>query len=245
MLAAASRQDEPDTLRTRLKRRIRADGPLTIAEYMEACLSDPEFGYYATGEPFGARGDFTTAPEISQIFGELIGLWSAVVWQQMGSPERIALVELGPGRGTLMADALRAAKAVPEFRHACEVHLVETSPVLRDVQARQLEPADVTVTWHDDLADVPARPTIVIANEFLDALPVRQFTKRDGRWLERCVGLSDAGALEFQTGPRYPPPNQSFHRISNPARPTAMWSNADPMQGSSLRSWPSAHSSFH
>ena len=114
MLAAAfANRTSHDTLRTRLKRRIRADGPLTIAEYMEACLSDPEFGYYTTGEPFGAGGDFTTAPEISQIFGELIGLWSAVVWQQMGAPERVALVELGPGRGTLMADALRAAKAVP------------------------------------------------------------------------------------------------------------------------------------
>ncbi|MEM8744348.1 MAG: SAM-dependent methyltransferase [Pseudomonadota bacterium] len=201
MLAAASRQDEPDTLRTRLKRRIRADGPLTIAEYMEACLSDPEFGYYATGEPFGVRGDFTTAPEISQIFGELIGLWSAVVWQQMRTPERVGLVELGPGRGTLMADALRAAKAVPEFRNACEVHLVETSPVLRDVQAKQLEAAGVAVNWHDNLANIPSGPAIVIANEFLDALPVRQFTKSGEHWVERCVGLSDGGALEFQTGP--------------------------------------------
>ena len=129
MLAASSGPHGNDTLLARLKHRIKADGPLTIADYMDACLSDPDFGYYTTRDPFGVSGDFTTAPEISQIFGELIGLWAAVVWQQMGSPDDIALVELGPGRGTLMADALRAARTVPEFRNACSVHLVETSPV--------------------------------------------------------------------------------------------------------------------
>ncbi|MDA7946967.1 MAG: class I SAM-dependent methyltransferase [Hyphomicrobiaceae bacterium] len=200
MLAAMSGQRDPDTLLARLKRRIQTDGPLTVADYMEACLSDPEFGYYTTRDPFGTRGDFTTAPEVSQIFGELIGLWSAVVWRQIGSPKQVAFVELGPGRGTLMDDALRAAKTVPEFRQACEVHLVETSPVLQDRQAERLEKSGAEINWYRSLADIPAGPTILIANEFLDALPVRQFINRQGNWFERYVGLSENGELEFQTG---------------------------------------------
>ena len=201
MLAASSGPHGNDTLLARLKHRIKADGPLTIADYMDACLSDPDFGYYTTQDPFGVSGDFTTAPEISQIFGELIGLWAAVVWQQMGSPDDVALVELGPGRGTLMTDALRAARTVPEFRDACSVHLVETSPVLRRAQAERLADSGTEPNWHPDLRDLPAGPAILIANEFLDALPVRQFVLRQGKWFERCVGLSEQGALEFQTGP--------------------------------------------
>ncbi len=201
MLAASSGPHGNDTLLARLKHRIKADGPLTIADYMDACLSDPDFGYYTTRDPFGVSGDFTTAPEISQIFGELIGLWAAVVWQQMGSPDDIALVELGPGRGTLMADALRAARTVPEFRNACSVHLVETSPVLRRAQAERLADSGTEPNWHRALRDLPAGPAILIANEFLDALPVRQFVLRQGKWFERCVGLSEQDALEFQTGP--------------------------------------------
>lgn len=198
MLAAKLGPENPETLLALLKQRIMTDGPLTIADYMEACLSDPEFGYYMTRDPFGRAGDFTTAPEISQIFGELLGLWSVVIWEQMGSPGRVCLIELGPGRGTLMADALRAAKTIPGFLDACELHLVETSPVLRSMQGEQLVSTGTSPHWHDELGEVPAGPTILIANEFLDALPVHQFVITEGQWFERRVGLSTAGTLEFQ-----------------------------------------------
>ena len=198
MLAAHSTPSAPGSLLAELKRRIETDGPITIADYMEACLSDPEFGYYATRDPLGEKGDFTTAPEISQIFGELIGLWCAVVWQEMGAPASVRLIELGPGRGTLMADALRAAKSVQSFYDACEVHLIETSPVLRDVQAETIGGFDKSPHWHADLVDVSGGPAILIANEFLDALPVRQFKKQDGQWFERCVDLSKEDKLQFQ-----------------------------------------------
>jgi NADH dehydrogenase [ubiquinone] 1 alpha subcomplex assembly factor 7 len=197
MPASRTSANETDTLLAKLKLRIASEGPLTIAQYMDACLSDPEHGYYATRDPFGSGGDFITAPEISQIFGELIGLWSAVVWQQMGSPAPVRLIELGPGRGTLMADALRAAKRAPEFIQAAEIHLVETSPVLRQMQGEQLASSGKTPKWHKSLNDVPDGAAILIANEFLDALPIRQFEHHDGKWFERCVGVSEDGALEF------------------------------------------------
>ncbi|MDB5373343.1 MAG: SAM-dependent methyltransferase [Belnapia sp.] len=140
--------------------------------------------YYAGRDPFGRAGDFTTAPEISQAFGECLGLWAAVAWQQMGRPAPLLLVELGPGRGTLMADALRAiAEVMPAFRAALQLHLVETSPALRAAQARLLPDAQ----WHADIATLPAGPAIVLANEFFDALPIRQFIRRGDAWLERFV----------------------------------------------------------
>jgi NADH dehydrogenase [ubiquinone] 1 alpha subcomplex assembly factor 7 len=140
--------------------------------------------YYAGRDPFGRAGDFTTAPEISQAFGECLGLWAAVTWQMMGMPAPVRLVELGPGRGTLMADALRAvAEVMPAFRAAAEVHLVETSPALRAAQAARLPGA----AWHDRVEAVPAGPAILVANEFLDALPIRQFVRRGGAWRERFV----------------------------------------------------------
>ncbi|MCG8559886.1 MAG: SAM-dependent methyltransferase, partial [Hyphomicrobiales bacterium] len=178
-----------------LKQRIAESGPITIAAFMEACLADPGFGYYRTRDPFGRDGDFTTAPEISQIFGELIGLWCVEVWRGMGAPPCVRLIELGPGRGTLMADALRAARLVPAFLDAVELHLVETSPVLRVRQAETLRTVGSDPRWHATLDAVPAGPAIVIANEFLDALPVRQFVHRADRWHERCVGLDRSGAL--------------------------------------------------
>ena len=142
--------------------------------------------YYARGTAFGASGDFTTAPDISQAFGECLGLWAAVTWQAMGAPDPVRLVELGPGRGTLMADALRAVgQAVPAFRAALRVHLVEASPALRAAQARALPEAGAT--WHEDLAAVPPGPAIILGNEFLDALPIRQFVRRGGAWRERWV----------------------------------------------------------
>jgi SAM-dependent MidA family methyltransferase len=197
MLASRTSADEPGTLLEILKRRIAHEGPLTIAHYMDACLSDPEHGYYATHDPFGRAGDFITAPEISQIFGELIGLWCAVVWRQMGSPTPLRLIELGPGRGTLMADALRAAGRVPEFLEAVQVHLVETSPVLQKMQGEQLTGSGKTPHWHGSLDEVPGGAAIFIANEFFDALPVRQFERRDGTWFERCVRVSGEDTLEY------------------------------------------------
>ncbi len=149
--------------------------------------------YYAGREPFGRGGDFTTAPEISQGFGECLGLWAAVVWQMMGQPRRFLLVELGPGRGTLMADALRAvAEVLPACRAAMEVHLVEASAPLRDVQRARL--GDAVAGWHDGLGSLPEGPAVVLANEFFDALPIRQFIRRGDGWRERFV--ADGGFLE-------------------------------------------------
>ncbi len=192
----------PTPLDEKLKRRIARSGPLGVAEYMEICLADPEYGYYRTRDPLGARGDFITAPEISQIFGELIGLWCAEVWRGMGEPGPFQLIELGPGRGTLMADALRAAKAVPDFVQQARLHLVETSPVLRQEQAERL--AEHAPQWHDTFTAVPPGPSIVIANEFLDALPVRQFVRRGGGWRERLIAPGGDGALAFVESPGPP-----------------------------------------
>ena len=176
----------------RLLRQIAATGPITVADYMAQCLSDPEHGYYATRDPLGAAGDFTTAPEISQMFGELIGIALAQAWIDQGAPERIVLAELGPGRGTLMADALRATRSVAAFQSALSVHFVETSPVLRAAQAQAVPGA----TFHDSVADLPEAPLFLIANEFFDALPIRQFVRDPGGWRERVVGAAD-GALVF------------------------------------------------
>jgi NADH dehydrogenase [ubiquinone] 1 alpha subcomplex assembly factor 7 len=185
------------TLLEKIKARIRAEGPLTVEEYMALALGDPEHGYYRTQRAIGREGDFITAPEICQIFGELIGLWAVMVWQSMGCPQRFALVELGPGRGTLMADALRAARGVPAFRAAVEVHLVEISAPLREAQGSAL--CDAAPRWHDNLQDVPNLPAIVIANEFFDVLPIRQMIFTGGVWRERRVGL-DGDGLCFVAG---------------------------------------------
>jgi SAM-dependent MidA family methyltransferase len=176
---------------------IAADGPIPVSRYIALCLGHPQHGYYVTRDPLGAAGDFTTAPEISQMFGELIGAWVAAVWRQMGAPERVNFIELGPGRGTLMADALRATRAVADFRAAVAVHLVETSPVLR---ARQQAMLGTTASWHARIEDVPDGPVIAVANEFVDALPIDQFVKdRDG-WHLRMIGLTD-GRLNFVVMP--------------------------------------------
>lgn len=178
------------TLADELARRIRANGPLTIAEYMAECLLHPRHGYYSTRDPLGRAGDFTTAPEISQMFGELLGLCLAQSWIDRGRPAPFRLVELGPGRGTLMADALRATAGVPGFHDAADPHLVEASPVLRE---RQRQTISRPLTHHDSLAGVPEGPLYLIANEFFDALPIRQF-QRDGKgWRERVIGLGETG----------------------------------------------------
>jgi SAM-dependent MidA family methyltransferase len=203
---------------TPLEREIRAlvaaEGPIPVDRYMALCLGHPVHGYYRTRDPFGAAGDFVTAPEISQMFGELLGLWAATVFESMGRPDRILLVELGPGRGTLMADALRAARAMPGFRAAIEVHLVETSSLLRERQRATLEGAGVPIAWHERLEDLPPGPAIVLANEFLDALPIRQFVRTEAGWRERLVGIDAEGALAFGLAPHPPagfrPPSGEF-----------------------------------
>jgi len=166
-----------------------------MARYMEMCLNDPEHGYYRCREPIGAAGDFVTAPEVSQMFGELIGLWCAVTWRQMGAPERINLVELGPGRGTLMQDALRALRAEPEFCRAMSLHLVETGDRLRDAQYQRL--AGTPAAWHLSLDTVPPGPLLLIANEFFDALPVHQYEMTAEGWRERLVTFLN-GACQSQ-----------------------------------------------
>lgn len=183
-----------------LRRRIRLTGPLTVAEFMAEALGHAEAGYYVTRDPLGTGGDFTTAPEISQMFGELIGLWCAETWRTRIAPSPVHVVELGPGRGTLMADALRAAKMAPDFLAAASVHMVETSPVLAGMQRQAL--AGHPVQWHRSLEEVPDGPTLLIANEFFDALPIRQFQRTAQGWRERMVGLAEDGmAFRFGLAP--------------------------------------------
>lgn len=177
--------------------RIREDGPITVADYMAECLLHPQHGYYTTRDPFGAAGDFTTAPEISQMFGELVGLALAQAWVDQGAPARFTLAELGPGRGTLMADILRATRAVPGFHAAAEVALLEASPVLRKVQDKTIgRDRGLGLTWIGTAGDLPEQPLFLIANEFFDALPIHQYQFRNGLWHERLVGLKD-GHLAF------------------------------------------------
>ncbi|MFT0859472.1 class I SAM-dependent methyltransferase [Ancylobacter sp. G4_0304] len=182
-----------------IARRIAADGPMNVAEYMAECLFHPQHGYYTTHEPFGAAGDFVTAPEISQMFGELLGLWAADCWMRMGSPPRFILAELGPGRGTMMADVLRATRIVPGFHAAAQVVLVEASPRLRAKQAATL--SAYPVDWRGRFEDIPDGPLILLANEFFDALPIRQFVRTATGIAERMVGLGEDGALAFGLRP--------------------------------------------
>lgn len=192
---SASKSATP--LSERLIERIRESGPMPLSDYMSACLYDRDFGFYNSQMPFGVGGHFITAPEISQVFGELIGLWSAAVWSgHLASPQQFTLAELGPGRGTLMADALRAAGLMPPFISAAQVLMVETSAVLTDVQRATLQAAPVPVMWAHNLSLVNV-PAIVIGNEFLDAIPVNQWVKDGGRVAKRAVGLSDTGELVF------------------------------------------------
>jgi SAM-dependent MidA family methyltransferase len=177
---------------------IRDGGPIGIDRYMELCLGHPLHGYYLSRQPFGRDGDFTTAPEISQMFGELVGLALAGWWLDHGRPPAVDLVEVGPGRGTLMADMLRAFRAVPGLGEALDVTLVETSPRLAALQRERLAGLHPRLAWATSLAEVPAgRPLLLVANEFLDALPVRQFLRVGDRWHERLVGLDSAGGLAF------------------------------------------------
>ncbi|MDE2385529.1 MAG: SAM-dependent methyltransferase [Alphaproteobacteria bacterium] len=191
---------------------IAAEGPLPMDRYMALCLGHPRLGYYMTRDPFGAAGDFTTAPEISQVFGELLGIWCVAAWEAIGSPAPFALVELGPGRGTLMADMLRATAKAEEFQAALQVHLVEMSPVLRQMQAEKL---GGRATWHDSIANLPDEPLIFVANEFFDALPVRQIERRGEMFLERCVDARDGAlVLAERPVPRLDLAAQGRHELS-------------------------------
>ncbi|MFO7771049.1 MAG: SAM-dependent methyltransferase [Roseovarius gahaiensis] len=198
-------------LRDILTTRIAAQGPLTVAEYMAECLLHPTHGYYATRDPLGAAGDFTTAPEISQMFGEMLGLSLAQAWLDQGAPAPFTLAECGPGRGTLMADVLRATRAVPGFHAAAQVHLIEASDTLRAVQRKTLAHDDVI--WADTVEDLPDQPLFLLANEFFDALPVRQFQRDGDGWRERCMGLQD-GALALGLADRQQAP-QLAHRLDD------------------------------
>ena len=181
----------PAPLELELIRMIETTGPMPLDRYMALCLGHPIHGYYMTRIPLGRAGDFTTAPEITQMFGELVGIWCMQSFETMGKPEAFDLIELGPGLGTLMADLLRAVRAMPDFLAGARVRLVETSPVLRAAQEKNLAAVSVPLTWHDHLGDIPSNPTLLIANEFFDALPVRQFQRMRQGWAERAVGLRD------------------------------------------------------
>lgn len=180
-----------------IRREIAASGPMLVSQYMQLCLAHPTHGYYTTRDPLGADGDFTTAPEISQIFGEMVAVWLASVWQQMGGPAPFALVELGPGRGTLMADILRATKHVPGFHDALNVHLVETSSTLRIKQSETLNTSGFTPTHHDDVESLPQTTCLFLANEFFDALPANQWVRTDKGWNARKIGLDAHDQLTF------------------------------------------------
>ena len=189
-------------LRAILARQIRATGPMPLSEFMALCLTHPEHGYYTGRDPLGASGDFTTAPEISQMFGELIGLSLAQAWLDAGAPAPVILAEAGPGRGTLMADLLRATRGVAGFHDAIRVHLIEVSPPLRAAQGAALRGTDVT--WVERLSDLPDAPLFLVANEYFDALPIRQFRREHSGWSERMVGLDVSGDLAFGWSPAAP-----------------------------------------
>jgi SAM-dependent MidA family methyltransferase len=183
------------SLLDRLADEIAAEGPIDVARYMTICLHDPDFGYYATRPALGEAGDFITAPLMSQMFGELVGVWLAAAWELMGRPPDVRLVEMGPGDGTLMDDVLRTTGVLPEFAAAADVWLVETSaPLMR----RQRERLGERARWAGALDDVPGgAPLLLVANELLDCLPARQFVRTPIGWCEQRVGLDRAGALAF------------------------------------------------
>jgi NADH dehydrogenase [ubiquinone] 1 alpha subcomplex assembly factor 7 len=225
-------------LRQELIKLIALEGPMSIARYMTLCLGHPKHGYYMTRDPLGAKGDFVTSPEISQMFGELLGLWCAQVWMDLGSPAAMRLVECGPGRGTLMQDALRAAATVHGLKSAIHVDLIEMSPVLKAEQLRRLSGKNVSVNWHASLATVKTdMPIIMIANEFLDALPIHQYQRNAGQWHERLVGsdgenLSLGLAKEPETALKQAAPDGAIFEIS-PAIQSFIASTASMLKASS------------
>lgn len=193
-------------LEDRIKALIDSTGPISVAEYMTLCLLDPVDGFYPTRDPLGSAGDFITAPEISQMFGEVLGLFVLQSWKDMGRPSPFYLIELGPGRGVMMSDMLRAAFLDEDFKKAVQVVLIEASAALEAVQGQTLGHLGVPVQWVTGLEAAPAGPSLVVGNEFLDCLPIRQFIQRDpfaGKdgWHERHVGLDEDGRFRFEIGP--------------------------------------------
>ncbi|MEJ8472677.1 class I SAM-dependent methyltransferase [Roseibium algae] len=189
-----------EDLKTRLRHRIQTQGPISIADYMASCLTDPTAGYYTTRDPFGQKGDFITAPEVSQMFGELIGAFFLQAYERMGSPDHFQLVELGPGRGTLMADLLRMASLRPKFINAANLTLVEMSLKLQKIQTKTLSKSPLRPGFAEQFDQVADGPVLLIANEFFDALPIHQFVKTPNGWVERMVGLNETGDLAFGLG---------------------------------------------
>jgi len=213
MTQSANLPDDANSLESRLKTLIRQRGPISITDFMIDALSHPHEGYYMNTNPIGQGGDFTTAPEISQIFGEIIGLWLLQSWIDMGSPKSFNLVELGPGRGVLMADILRAARLRPEFISAAHIWLVETSGRLRHEQQKTLRiHKDAKINWADRVEDIPPAPCLMVANEFFDCLPIRQFERQHLGWHERYVGLDHKDQLSFIT---MPAPTHVEHPLAN------------------------------
>jgi NADH dehydrogenase [ubiquinone] 1 alpha subcomplex assembly factor 7 len=199
---AALACERMNALGARIAGLIAAQGPLTVAQYMTIAMHDRDYGYYATRDPLGAEGDFVTAPEVSQMFGELVGLWCAQTWHDQGKPKSARLIELGPGRGTLMSDALRAARLMPEFLAAIDIVFVESNPALRTAQETALKDANAKIAWANDCdSRLFDRPVFLIANEFFDALPIRQLVRTDKGWSERMVTADASGALGFALSP--------------------------------------------
>jgi len=187
---------EYSPLELEIRRLIKSSGPMPVWRYMELCLVHPEHGYYVSRDPLGREGDFTTAPEVSQMFGELIGLWAASVWKSIGSPPTLRLVELGPGRGTMMSDALRALRVLPPLYQSLSIHLIEINPVLREKQQATLSGVR-NITWHNHLDEVPEGPAIILANEYFDVLPIHQMVRRETGWHERVVDIDSDDNLVF------------------------------------------------
>jgi SAM-dependent MidA family methyltransferase len=187
---------EYSPLQSEIKKLIKSSGPMPVWRYMELCLTHPEHGYYVSRDPLGREGDFITAPEVSQMFGELLGLWTASVWKAIGSPPVLRLVELGPGRGTMIADALRALRVLPPLFQSLSIHMVEINPMLRDKQKATLSSAR-NIDWHDTIDEIPEGPAVILANEYFDVLPIHQAVRREAGWHERVVDLDDSGKLIF------------------------------------------------
>ena len=188
-------------LAEKIKALIRANGPLSVTDYFSLCLADPEHGYYQTRDPFGREGDFVTAPEISQLFGEMIGIFLVHAWQRHGMPANTRIVEIGPGRGTMMGDILRVvSRLAPQLYQSASVHLVETSPRLQEVQKETLTSHAGRIDWHQSFDTVPAGFTLLAANELFDAIPIRQFVKTPTGFRERVVVLDAADELAFGVG---------------------------------------------
>lgn len=187
---------EPSPLQNEIRKLIKSSGPMPVWRYMELCLLHPQFGYYVSRDPLGREGDFTTSPEVSQMFGELLGLWAASVWRAIGSPPILRLVEIGPGHGTMMADALRALRVLPPLYQSLTIHMVEINPVLREKQRATLSGVR-NISWHDSLDDIVEGPAVIFANEYFDVLPIRQMVKRENGWHERVVEIDANGKLMF------------------------------------------------